>query len=193
MEPETNLVELDKLIRLFYPIVTDLGEFQTVSADQIPEPQRSLLSHNFHMTVTLEKFHSSPVRVAVLQETEQNDAYSREICLHRTSDDSLVQYGIVRLNFKHLSEAVQQEIRNHSKPLGRILIEYDVHRRVQLLSLYEIKPANKLAEMQTRLAANGSDSAVSVDNDPELKLYGRTAVIYCNDEPAIELLEIVTL
>lgn len=180
MEPETNLAELDKLIRLFYPIVTDLGDFSTVSADQIPEPQRSLLSHNFHMTVTLEKFHSSPVKVVVLQETEQDDAYSREICLHRTSDDSLVQYGIVRLNFNHLNDAVQQEIRSHSKPLGRILIEHDVHRRVQLSSLYEIQPANRLADMSGD-SGNGS------------KLYGRTAIIFCNDEPAIELLEIVTL
>lgn len=174
MDSETNLAELDKLVQLFHKDVSSLGTFRSVEASQIPEPQRSLLNHNFHMTVTLEKFHSSPVDVRVLSEQSSGDAYCREICLDRTSDNQLVQYGIVRLNFKHLTSEVQSEIRSKSTPLGRVLIEHDVHRRVQLLCLYELAP---------------SEGALSAKDGK--KLYGRTAVIYCNDEPAIELLEIV--
>ncbi len=175
---ETNLAELDKLVQLFHDDVKQLGAVQSVSASQIPEPQRSLLDHNLHMTVTLEKFHSSLVDVHVMQQHESDDdVYNREIRLHRQSDGNLVQYGIVRLNFKHLDAEVQTEIRNQSAPLGRILIEHDVHRRVQLLCLYEIAPSE---ECVAKLGL-GSGS----------NLYGRTAIIYCNNEPAIELLEVV--
>ena len=167
---------MDKLVGLFYADIAELGNFQALAADAIPEPARSLLNHEMHMTVTVEKFHSSSVAVGVFQERKSRKSYCREICLRREADDKIVQYGIVRLNFNHLDEQVQIEIESQSKPLGRILIEHDVLRRVQLLGLYGIQPSERLQSMV------GSDSK---------KFYGRTAIIYCNDEPAIELLEIV--
>lgn len=178
MNSETNLVELDKLIGLFYGETQELGRFRSLPADQIPEPARSLLNHEMHMTVTVEKFHSSAVEVEVFREQKLEQSYSREICLKRVSDDAIVQYGIVRLNFQHLNEEVQREIEGQGKPLGRILIDHDVLRRVQLLSLYEIAPSQ---ELNSKIGAN------------EDTLYGRTAIIYCNDEPAIELLEVVSV
>ena len=129
------------------------------------------------MTVTVEKFHSSPVVLKVLQEETRDDAYIREIQLVRQSDGQLVQYGIVRLNFRHLQADVQREIRNKSQPLGRILIEHDVLRRVELLALYRIEPSDRLTEL--------------MNLDAPETCFGRTAIIYCNDQPAIELLEIV--
>jgi chorismate-pyruvate lyase len=172
-----NLAELDALVGLFYSQTSELGKFESVDEDRLPEPQRSLLSHDFHMTVTVEKFHSSPVVLKVLQEETRDDAYIREIQLVRQSDGQLVQYGIVRLNFRHLQADVQREIRNKSQPLGRILIEHDVLRRVELLSLYRIEPSDRLTEL--------------MNLDAPETCFGRTAIIYCNDQPAIELLEIV--
>ena len=177
MKSNAKLAELDKLIGLFYSQTSELGKFDSVDATQLPEPQRSLLSHDFHMTVTVEKFHSSPVVLKVLQEETRDDAYIREIQLVRQSDGQLVQYGIVRLNFRHLGADVQREIRNKSQPLGRILIEHDVLRRVELLSLYRIEPSDRLRELMNLAAPK--------------TCFGRTAIIYCNDQPAIELLEIV--
>lgn len=170
-------VELDKLVGLFHADSTALGDFSPVAAGEIPEPQRSLLDHDKHMTVTVEKFHSSAVDVVVRQERFDSNSYAREICLVRQSDGRIVQYGIVRLDFNHLAADVQSEIRSRNKPLGRILIEHDVLRRVQLLNLYRVRPSVKLAE-----------SLQFVDRET---CYGRTAIIFCNNEPAIELLEIV--
>lgn len=178
MNPNTNLVELDKLIGLFYAETAELGRFRSLPAEQVSEPSRSLLAHEMHMTVTVEKFHSSAVQVDVIQEQKLEQSYSREICLKRVSDGVIVQYGIVRLNFQHLDDEVQREIEGKGKPLGRILIDHDVLRRVQLLSLYAVTPAQQL---KSKIGAN------------EDTLYGRTAIIYCNNEPAIELLEIVTV
>ena len=176
VKSETNLAELDKLVNLFYENNRELGEFRALPAAEIPEPQRSLLNHEMHMTVTVEKFHSSAVDVGVFREQRGAHSYCREICLKRQSDQRTVQYGIVRLNFRHLEPAVQQEIEQQGKPLGRILIEHDVLRRVKLLSLYSIEPSDHLAAL--------------VNSDAS-SLFGRTAIIYCNEEPAIELLEIV--
>lgn len=175
MDSNADLVELDQLVSLFFDSSSELGQFKLVEPDEVPEPQRSLLNHDHHMTVTVEKFHSSPVDVVVLQEHRNENFYSREICLNRQSDHQTVQYGIVRLNFNHLDEPVQAEILDKSKPLGRILIENEVLRCVRLLSLYRVSPADVLR------------SKLQFDMD----VYGRTAIIYCNQEPAIELLEIV--
>ena len=179
MESGTPLVELDKLVGLFFGQINDLGEFSVIPPVQLPEPQRSLLHHEHHMTVTVEKFHSSAVDVQVLRELNDSSSYSREICLHRKSDQKVVQYGIVRLNFDHLGNAARQEILLRQKPLGRILIEHDILRKVRLLGLYEIRPTENLAK--------------KLDCDSQQSVFGRTAIIYCNEEPAIELLEIVTV
>ncbi len=174
---ESAKVELDSLVGVFYEDPSSLGRFTEVRADQIPEPFQALLNHDAHMTVTVEKYHSSQVDVRVLQTNQEDATYAREILLTRQTDHQVVQYGIVRLNFDYLDEQVQREIESQQIPLGRVLIERDVMRKVKLLSLYEAKPGPALAK------ALGIETAVPC--------YGRTAMIFCDDQPAIELLEIV--
>ena len=172
-------VELETLISLFFADGSVLGQFKETTREAMPEPQRSLLAHDFHMTVTVEKFHSSPVDVKVLSSRKDQQLYSRKILLTRQSDERVVQYGIVRLNFDVLDEQVVQEIESEGTPLGRILISHNILRRVKLLSLYEIDCGTELAE--------------AMQVEPKSKVYGRTALIYLNEKPAIELLEIVTV
>lgn len=176
-ESSDVLVELQSLIGVFFSDVDKLAEFRSVATEEIPEPQRSLLSHDMHMTVTVEKFHSSMVDVEVLDQKRDGNFYSREILLRRQSDKAVVQYGIVRLNFDFLDDEVAAEIEAQKTPLGRILISHDVMRRVKLLSLYEIKAGQRMSGL---LGLSG-----------EQKCYGRTALIYCDNRPAIELLEVV--
>ena len=175
-ESSNSLADLESLVGIFFPKLEQLGDFEAVDAIDVPEPQNSLLNHNHHMTVTVEKFHSSPVDVEVLNSTSHASEYSREILLRRSSDRGIVQYGIVRLHFEFLSEQVRTEIQKRQTPLGRILISHNVMRQVKLLSLYKIRPGERLAEFF----------------GPEKLCFGRTALIYCDDQPAIELLEIIT-
>jgi chorismate-pyruvate lyase len=63
-------------------------------------------------------------------------------------------------------------------PLGRVLIEHNVMRNVRLLSLWQIEPGAELRQLFKLPEAE--------------RCYGRTALIYCNGVPAVELLEIVT-
>ena len=170
-------VKLERLINLFFADADGLGSFEEVSADQVEEPSRSLLAHDHHMTVTLEDYHQSPVDVKVLQSRTDGDRYSRKILLSRQSDGGVVQYGIVRLDLSVLSPEVRKEIENQQTPLGRILINHGVLRAVKLLSLLRIESGPELA------AAFGFETGKIC--------FGRTALIYCDGSPAIELLEIV--
>lgn len=169
---------LPDLVGLFYERPEELGIFAQVSAAQIPQPYRRLLAHNKHMTETVEQFHGSRVDVQVLATRRDDGFYSRKILLKRQSDGQVVQFGIPRLNTAYLDEEVRREIESETKPLGRVLIDHNVLREVQFSALWKVQPGPDLCQM----------FGLTV---PQI-VYGRTALIYCNGEPAIELLEIVT-
>lgn len=168
---------LHELVHLFYDQVEDLAEFENVANGTLSPPFGSLLDHNHHMTVTLESHHDSPVDVRVLQVENKGGTYCRKILLSRQSDSSVVMYGIVRLHTQYLDPVVRDEIESQKIPLGRVLIEHNVLRRVELGKLWRVTPN---VELQRHFKL---DSAKVT--------FGRTAIIHCDDEPAIELVEIV--
>ena len=170
-------IELDLLIQLFYEDSNRLGQFQEVPRADVPEPSHQLLVHNKHMTVTVEKYHSSPVDVNVLQTRRDGDHYSRKIVLASQSDGQIVMFGIVRLDLSVLSPDVRTKIESQQVPLGRILIEHNVLRVVKLLKLFRIQSGEDLAN-ELKLPSGST-------------CFGRTALIFCDGAPAIELLEIV--
>ncbi len=171
--------DLDTIIGLFYAGRASLGQFARVEPVEMPEAYRALLAHEHHMTVTVEAHHGSPVDVRVLGRRETPTHYAREIVLTRQRDGRVVQYGIMRVNLKWLEPEVRNEVRSEKTPLGRILIEHDVLRRIQLFSLWRIAPSPRLREL------------LELEVEAPRDVYGRTALIDCNGEPAIELLEIV--
>ncbi|WP_164100654.1 hypothetical protein [Candidatus Laterigemmans baculatus] len=184
LRPEPPTVDLMELITLFYPAPSELGDFQAcLEPVTVPEPHRRLLDHEEHMTVTVEAFHGSPVDVRVARTHYSREAatsgnwYAREITLHRQSDGRPVQYGIVRLNIDLLDPIVWEEIEAQETPLGRVLIRHHVLREVALCGLWRVEAGEPLAEL-LEMPAGGVT-------------FGRTARIFCDRLPAIELLEIV--
>jgi chorismate-pyruvate lyase len=169
--------DLDTLLKLFYDEPERLGRFAEVASGELPQPYATLLDHHDHMTVTLESFHDCQVRVEVLKTNITATHYSRKIVLHRESDDAVVLFGIVRLDMRCIDEPVRREIKGQGKPLGRILIEHNVLRQVEMVKLLRVECGPDLREFLGPRA-------------PAL-VYGRTALIHCNGEPAVELLEIV--
>jgi len=168
---------LDHLAGLFFADLSELGTFEEVLVETVPEPYRRLLAHHDHMTVSVEQHHGCKVDVEVLSAKRSGDYYSRKIILHRPSDGRVVLFGIPRLNLRLVDDDVRREIVSETKPLGRVLIEHNVLREVQLASLYRITPGPELQ----RLFGLGEPLAT----------YGRTAFIYCDGYVAVELLEIV--
>ncbi len=171
-----SFVKIEELIATFYD--RNEASFGSLAAvDTVPPPYSRLLDHHEHMTVTVEAFYGETVNVTVHRAEETETAYAREITLVTADTQRTVQYGIVRLSPHALAPAVWQRIKSQDTPLGRVLIEHQVLREVELCELWKISAGTALAALM-QIA-------------PATEVFGRTALIYCDGEPAIELLEIV--
>ena len=68
----TPPLDLDDLYRLWGAVPPPAT---SISAEEMPEPYRSLLAHEGHMTVTLERFHRTLVRLEVLDIQDLPEGY----------------------------------------------------------------------------------------------------------------------
>ncbi len=174
--PMNSLVELRKLAAEF-PDGDQLFEtVQQISASMTPEPYRTLLAHDQHMTVTMEQFHHCGVDVSVLFEELHDPRYNREILLLKSGTHEVVQFGLVRFDFTDVTPAVKAEILAKELPLGRVLIRHNVLRHIDLGAILKIVPGPALRQhLQLRCSS---------------PVYGRSATIFCNGHPAVDLLEV---
>jgi chorismate-pyruvate lyase len=111
----------------------------------------------------------------VLQVRHEPPWYGRELMLVRGSDDQVVMAGMVRINLDQCNEAVRAEILKADTPLGHILIKHQVMRRISPTAYLRIDPEAPLA----------------VHFKIDQPTFGRLAIIFCDNQPAIELLEII--
>jgi chorismate-pyruvate lyase len=148
-----------------------------VSADQVPEPYRRLLVHEHHMTVTVEAYHNDKVDVKVLAEKHEGDHYARKILLTLQGTGRVVQFGLMGIHLRYCSPQVQAEILAKKTPLGRVLIEHNVLRRIEPVAYLRVFPGPAMMEWFGL-------------KEPKMT-FGRLALIHCDEQPAVELLEIV--
>jgi hypothetical protein len=168
--------DLRALYALFPP-GDDQPDYEFVPPDEVPPPYYGLLVHEHHMTVTVEEFHREPVDVRVLAKNRTGDFYARKILLVTQQTQRVVQFGIVRINFAYTSAAVRAAIEAEDTPLGRVLIEHNVLRRIEPTAFV------RAILDQTMMRWFNLDK-------PHLT-YGRLAYIHCDNQPAVELLEVV--
>ena len=170
----------DALGELCEPFVDD-SDFSPYCVEvqpvRIPTAERRLLAHREHMTEVLQTHHGQPVAVQVLDYKLEGDHYSRKITLTPGGLDKIVECGIVRLNFSFMPAVVKEEILARKTPLGAVLIKHNILRWIEPLWFVQLPPQSDVMKL------------FEIKN---LKpVWGRLAVIYCNGEPAIELLETV--
>ena len=125
MNPQDELKKLTDLFPSDEPLIT---KAEHVASALVPEPYKSLLVHDSHMTVTMENFHQSSVDVKILDRAHDGDVYTRKIVLMKSGTDQVVQFGIVRFDFQYVTDAVRDEILAGDTPLGRVLINHNVLR-----------------------------------------------------------------
>ncbi len=169
--------DLRSLVTLFCRSIDDVGRFKEVTGDQLPPHFRRLLDHHEHMTVTLEAAYGGPVLVEVKRRRLNPTYYARKSVLRRQRGGDVLQYCVVRLRCEFLDETVREDIESEEIPLGRVLIHHHVLRRVQRFSLWQI--------------TTGPELQRTFGLDRPAVTYGRTAMIYCSNQPAVELLEIL--
>jgi hypothetical protein len=168
--------DLRSLFALFPP-ATDVPDYELVPADEVPPPYHGLLVHEHHMTVTVESYHGDLVDVRILAHRQDDEAYARKILLSLQGNGRVVQFGIMRVRFRFCSQAVREEIVAGRTPLGRILIRHNVLRRIEPTAYLRVLPGPVMLEW--------------FGLDRPRPAYGRLAIIHCDEQPAVELLEIV--
>ena len=170
------IVELESLVGLFPEGEPLIAKAEHIPSSLTPEPYKRMLVHEHHMTVTMESFHESSVDVRVLAERDDGHIYCRKIVLVKSGTEQVVQFGIVRFNFQYVTVQVRDEILARQTPLGRVLINHNVLRHIDLGAILKISAGPGLA----------SDLQMPVGGTT----YGRLATIFCNHRPAVDLLEI---
>jgi chorismate-pyruvate lyase len=168
-----------RLATLFFSNLKEVGRFEPCPVDELPPNYRTLLAHTNHMTVALESFHQTTIAVAALAEWRDEASYARCSLLSRQTDGTIVQFGIMRIWLADLPADAQDEITSKKIPLGRVLIEHNLLREVELITLWRIEPGPVLRQ-HLRLSGKAP-------------LYGRTAQILVDERPTVQLLEIVKL
>ncbi len=168
--------QLHDLLGLF-PTAEDFSSIEAVPAENVPPPYHGLLVHEHHMTVTVETYHRDRVDVVIYNRRHDGPYYARRIFLALQKSRRIVQYGLVRINLQYCSPAVRTEIIAGETPLGRILINHDVLRRIEPTGFLRVLPGLALMKQ-----FNLSEPTPT---------YGRLAYIHCDEKPAIELLEVV--
>lgn len=141
-----------------------------------PEPYKTMLAHDHHMTVAMETYHRCSVDVRVLDSRRDGTDYSRKIILLKHATQTPVQFGIVHFHLEYVTSAVRDEIIAGQTPLGRILINHNVLRHIDLGAILKITAGPALAS-HLQMPVGGVT-------------YGRLATIFCNQKPAVDLLEI---
>jgi chorismate-pyruvate lyase len=176
MTSPSRTPDLPTLYRLFRADATP-PDHEVIPPAAVPEPYHRLLVHHHHMTVTVEEYFGSRVNVRVMDRRHVGDSYARKILLELQSDGRVVQFGVVRIRLDFCSEPVRAAILEEKTPLGRILIEHDVLRRIQPTAYFRVTPGELLTNWFGL---------------PEPRVtYGRLGIIHCDGQPAIEVLEIL--
>lgn len=172
----TTAPTLDHLYNLF-PDSPDRPDASEIPPADVPQPYHRLLVHTHHMTVTVEKFYQSPVDVRVLNSRRSGNEYARKILLTTRDTEKVVQFGMVRINLGVCPEPVRNEIVEGKTPLGRVLIQHNMLRRIEPVSFLRVPLKPEMA------AWFGVETGATT--------FGRLGVIYTGDRPAVEVLEIL--
>ena len=166
---------LEELFALFP--AEPVPRYTLVPGDEVPAPYHDLLVHEHHMTVTVEAYHGGPVDVRVLEYRQDDDHYSRKILLVLQATGQIVQFGIVRIDLSKTTPEVGAAIVSRKTPVGRILIQHDVLRRIEPTEFVRIDA--------------GPEQMAWFGESGRGVLYGRLAIIHFDGKPAVELLEVV--
>jgi chorismate-pyruvate lyase len=172
----TTVPTFDHLYSLF-PDSLDRSEAVEVSSDDVPEPYHKLLVHTHHMTITVEQFYRSSVDVRLLTSRRAGNEYARKILLATHDTRRVVQFGLVRIDLSVCPEPVRNEILEGKTPLGRVLIQHNMLRRIEPVAFLRVSLSPTMADWF------GVQKGTTT--------YGRVGVIYTGDRPAVEVLEIL--
>ena len=157
--------------------VPSLGYWSRTYADSIPDPYRRLLAHDGLMTPRLEHLYGGRASVRVVEECKQPDRYARKSVLCVGNTNRVVAFAVIRIEACRCAVRLWDLLLEGSIPVGTILRENGVRSRVHVDALVEVTPG---AELLSHFGMTASRT-----------LHGRFATHYWDEDPAVQVLEIV--
>lgn len=170
---------IEELCAGFPGFQPDPRAFQEQTPTQMPEPYRELLCHKQHMTIALRDFHGAPVDLYVMATRGEGAHYARKIFLTRRGSAQAVELGVARVNLRMIAEPARGQILAQRRPLGAVLIDNGICRRVE-------------PRWYLRFP-RGSSILAWFGYPTHGPFFGRIGTIFCDEEPAVDVLEIATL
>lgn len=159
----------------FFGELAFLERCPRLEAEELPAGARRLLVHHEHMTTVLREVYGRPVELVVQAQRQDDYEYARRVVLRLAGTERIVEVGVVRIDLRFTSPSVQAEILSRREPLGDILTRHGVLRRISPRWYFRFPGGTPIAD-----AFGGGAEA-----------FGRVGTIYCDEQPAIELLEVV--
>ena len=174
-DPQAALLEF---CTVFLGPDIDLSGVRVVTPGELPRVYRRLLVHNEHMTETLRAHHGEDVQLNVLKQMHEAPMYRRFITLTLPEGDRVVEVGMMQIDLRYTTDDIRRKIVAQTAPLGELLVKAKLMRSIEPKWYYQFDRTCKFLDLfeDERLTA----------------AYGRLGTIYCDNAPAIELLEVVT-
>jgi chorismate-pyruvate lyase len=155
-----------------------LPPIERITADQMPEPYRSLLVHERDMTPTLQNFHGGVIHLKILNREQRGDFYFREVALLLDGSDQPVEFGANKISLALFPPKARQLILEEHLPLGQILADCEIAHGTVAKAFFKVTP-------------DGLISSVLGLTGPA-RLYGRRATIFDSQKrPLSEIVEIL--
>lgn len=150
---------------------------EVVPPEAMPDWAQQLLHHDEHMTEIMARHHGGHVVVEVQRRHRLGDDYWRQIVLRIADRPTIIQGGLVRIHLPGLAAPVAEAILREQVPLGYLLMDHQVLRRIELHHLIRFPPDPALAGW--------------LGGDADAPAWGRLATLHCDEEPVIELCEVL--
>ena len=106
-------------------------EVWEIDGEDIPQPQRDLLTHLSDMTTKLEAFHGERTRLRLLRSTTDGDIYQREVVLVLNTSGQPVEFGAIAIHLDCLPPPLRRDIVRAEVPLGSLLHQHQFAFRSQ--------------------------------------------------------------
>ncbi|MCZ6673253.1 MAG: hypothetical protein O7C75_09980 [Verrucomicrobia bacterium] len=103
-----------------------LSSFELLPPEEMPQPQRELLTHSVDMTSTLADFHESALQVDLLQKKALKDVYIREVYLRTIYSEEIVEYGVIAIVLGSFEPEQRKVIEEAKEPLGGLLHQFKI-------------------------------------------------------------------
>ncbi len=104
----------------------DLPPLQFIDGSDLPEIDRDLLVHDRDMTPTLARFHSSELRLEVLDKEQSDNYLLRVVILRRRDNLKPVECGAIAIHLDMFESPAREAIEEGQIPLGGVLEQENV-------------------------------------------------------------------